>query len=491
MTEQDRVDGNSDGRRAAVTVRAIALVAPAVVGFGVAWALLRSLSPFPSNAQRLLWVVVAIIVGIGASAIAARVVERLLPRTALYERAVRFDEALDSRYRDSLRRHAKMRIAGPEDQLAEVERVSRIISRLLSDLTRHERLTRGHSERVRAYAALIGEELELDEGRMELLSWSAVLHDVGKLDVDAGILTSPDKPNTREWEILRRHPHAADRKLRELHGFFGPDIADGALHHHERWDGNGYPDGIAGTDIPIIGRIVSVADAFDVMTHARSYKKPFPIEHARRELLANRGTQFDSDVVDAFLRIGEEKLRDIRGWSVSLTGTSIAAGAVALTSTTQAAAVVTSIAVGVVTADAPVVEVTPAVVAFDDTDETSESTSTTSISPTTTVPVTSTRVTTTTTTIPPTTTTTVGPVERRLTYTVEPVVIDGEARSPESDRLDVLLDDELTQSIDLEAGTTTVDVTISVLPDGRPSIVTLDLYDGDRRLSRELVRIPD
>ncbi len=476
-----------DGRKASLVLRALALVIPAAAGFVLAFIVLQLRSPFDTGTERLSWILIAVVVAIGASTLVARWLERLLPTTTLYEQATRFEEELDVRFRATLRRTSKQGLNHASDE--EFERFVAHSSALLSALTKHERLTRGHSERVRAYSALIGEQLDLDDDAQELLTWSALLHDVGKLDVEAGILTKTGKPDAREWEVLRRHPAAASRKLRDLHEFLGPQVEHGARYHHERWDGKGYPDGLAGTDIPPIGRIVAVADAFDVMTHARSYKKPFPIEHARQELLANRGTQFDPAVVDAFLKIGTEELSEIRGWSASLAGATIAAGSSLLTTTTQAAVVVASVGGGVAASQIPEVALSPpAVVAFEEV-----ATSTTPPTTTTAAPIeTTTTETTTTTTAAPTTSAapaTIAAVsDRVVSYEIGDVVDNGVVVQLNPDRLELSSSAGVIRTVEISPGQRRVDVTIpgSAISAGQ-NLMTFTLWRGDDIISTDQI----
>ena len=143
---------------------------------------------------------------------------------------------------------------------------------LVGALNSHDRLTRGHSERVRAYTKMIAEELKLEPDEIDLLHWAGLLHDIGKLEVPAEILNKPSQPTEEEWEILRTHPEAGMRLVAPLREWLG-EWGDAVGQHHERWDGKGYPNGLAETDISFAARIVSVADVFDVITSVRSYKK--------------------------------------------------------------------------------------------------------------------------------------------------------------------------------------------------------------------------
>ena len=173
---------------------------------------------------------------------------------------------------------------------------------LVGLLSHHDRLTRGHTERVRAYADLIAEELDLPPGDRARLAWGSLLHDVGKLTVPPQILNKNGRPDDAEWAILREHPIATGKLLAPLEGWLG-EWAKAGPEHHERWDGTGYPVGLAGTEISLAGRITAVADAYDVITSKRSYKTPMSSAAAKRELVDCAGTQFDPDVVRAFLNV--------------------------------------------------------------------------------------------------------------------------------------------------------------------------------------------
>jgi hypothetical protein len=202
--------------------------------------------------------------------------------------------------------------ATTEEEFATSQATAEIVLDLVAALSAHDRLTRGHCERVRAYSDLIGQQLGLDAECASKLHWAALLHDVGKLDVPPEILNKKGRLNDEEWRIVRGHPAASDRWLVRVESWLG-EWALAASQHHERYDGDGYPTGLRGDEISLAGRIVAVADAFDVMTAARSYKKPFPAAQARTELANNAGTQFDPAVVRAFLAISLGRLRLVMG----------------------------------------------------------------------------------------------------------------------------------------------------------------------------------
>jgi putative nucleotidyltransferase with HDIG domain len=176
----------------------------------------------------------------------------------------------------------------------------------------HDRPTRGHAERVRMFTDLLAEAMRVPERDRDLLRWAAMLHDIGKLRVSPAILNKPGKPTDEEWVILRAHPaHGA-----EIAGAMLPWLGEWGeviVQHHERYDGTGYPHGLAGREISLGGRIVAVADAYDVMTAARAYKRPISRSAARRELVRFSGAQFDPVVVRAMVGLSAPRLRRAQG----------------------------------------------------------------------------------------------------------------------------------------------------------------------------------
>ena len=157
--------------------------------------------------------------------------------------------------------------------------------------------TGSHSERVGDLAARIAHRLGLDESQIELTRLAASLHDLGKLAIPEEVLRKPGVLSESERLVLERHPQIGFRMLESL----GVEpIADWVLHHHERWDGTGYPDGLRGEEIPLGARIIFVADAFDAMTSERVYRDPLSERDALAELERCAGTQFDPAIVDAF-----------------------------------------------------------------------------------------------------------------------------------------------------------------------------------------------
>jgi len=181
---------------------------------------------------------------------------------------------------------------------AEVDQ-GNVIAALASALEERDRYTGEHSESVVDLTARVGEALALRGSDIEQIRTAALLHDIGKVGVPDEILHKPGKLDEREWEIMRQHPVIGERILRAIPGFGA--IARMVRHEHERWDGGGYPDGLAGTAIPVGSRIILACDAYHAMTSDRPYRKAMPHSDAMSQLTANAGSQFDPDVVQALV----------------------------------------------------------------------------------------------------------------------------------------------------------------------------------------------
>src|SRR5262245_55402345 len=164
--------------------------------------------------------------------------------------------------------------------------------------------TREHTERVGALAARLAAGVGLDEIDVGLVRRAAPLHDLGTIAIPDSILLKPGKLTEEEYEVVKTHAVLGARVLEDVGSPLLETAAQIARSHHERWDGGGYPDGLAGADIPIAGRIVHVADVFDVLVHERPYRDSFTWEQAAAEIREGTGTQFDPDVVRAFDELG-------------------------------------------------------------------------------------------------------------------------------------------------------------------------------------------
>ncbi len=363
----------------ALALRLVSVVLPVAGAIGITVAIAR-LWPAPAElTPRIGWLATLMVAATIALLLIDRLARRLLPLATLLQMSLIFPDAAPSRFTVALRtgttrqleRSMSTRMVDPTtgrplDQ-TEAEAASALLE-LVAALSKHDRFTRGHSERVRAYAALIGEELGLDELELSKLQWAALVHDIGKLDVPQEILTKPDALTPEEFEIIKTHPAAGDRMIEPLRPWLG-EWADAVGQHHERLDGAGYPAGLRGDQISLAARIISVADTFDVITAARSYKKPMPAELAKQELTRCAGTQFDESIVRAFLSISIGRLRFAMG-PLSFFASLPYVGALTAPATSAAAAVIvgTSAALGGGVLIADRLDATPAEVAFVDSD---------------------------------------------------------------------------------------------------------------------------
>ncbi|HXN41509.1 MAG TPA: HD domain-containing phosphohydrolase [Myxococcaceae bacterium] len=191
-----------------------------------------------------------------------------------------------------------------------VERTNGLLEGLISALDYRDTETQWHSRRVSLYSRRIGEELGLSDEQLSIVEQGALLHDIGKIGVRDSILHKPGPLTPQEWVEMRLHPDIGYRMLTKM-----PYLHQAALvvlQHQERFDGHGYPSGIAGRDIVLGARIFAVSDAVDAINSDRPYRKGRPLAVAREEIKRCKGSQFDPMVVDAFLQIPDEEWTNIR-----------------------------------------------------------------------------------------------------------------------------------------------------------------------------------
>lgn len=158
----------------------------------------------------------------------------------------------------------------------------------------------GHVHRVADLATALGRTMSLGRADVERLALVGVLHDVGKVHIDPTVLAKPGPLDTVELDHMRRHPELGYAMIADR---FDRRVSEAILYHHERYDGAGYPFGLAGSEIPLLSRVVLVADAYDAITNHRAYQPALPVEYAIEEITVNAGTQFDPLVVEAFLLV--------------------------------------------------------------------------------------------------------------------------------------------------------------------------------------------
>jgi putative nucleotidyltransferase with HDIG domain len=194
-----------------------------------------------------------------------------------------------------------------EDALALRERTyDATLTALTSALDFRDNETGGHSDRVVAYMELLLEQMHIDGAELATLRRGALLHDIGKIGVPDNVLRKPTALSEAEWAVMKRHPEFGARIISGIP--FLEDVARIVRHHHERWDGMGYPDGLKGDRIPLGARIFAVGDSFDAMTSDRPYRRGLLIDAAREEIRRCANSQFDPAVVTAFLSIPVARL---------------------------------------------------------------------------------------------------------------------------------------------------------------------------------------
>ena len=351
---------------AAASLRVLTWVLP-IGASVVASALLSRVIPRPSGLFELIgwWL------GIGAVSVAVllvvdRAARRLLPLAALLRLTLVFPDHAPPRYRAAYLGTSIGQLRGEvarlsskaesgELALGEANEFAITMLQLAARLDAHDPLTHGHSDRVRAYSRVLGDELGLSEHDLERLQWAGFLHDIGKLEVPRELISKPGPLELGEQTRVRTHPEAGSKLVAPMASWLG-DWSLAVGEHHEHWDGTGYPAGIAGAEISLAARIVAVADAFDVITSTRSYKQALSPEFARAEIATHAGTQFDPVVVRALLSVSLGRLRWIMGplsWLAQIPVlASVSAAPVAATVTSAVVAVSVAGATGALASEA-------------------------------------------------------------------------------------------------------------------------------------------
>lgn len=180
---------------------------------------------------------------------------------------------------------------------------------LTSSIDAKDSYTHGHSERVALMSRRLTEAAGLDEMTCERIYIAGLIHDVGKIGVPEAVLCKPGRLTFEEFELIKQHPEIGARILQDIRQMH--DLIPGVLYHHERWDGNGYPHRLAGRDIPLFGRVIGLADAFDAMSTNRTYRRALKHENVMAEIERCAGSQFDPDLAKVFLKLNFEPFFDM------------------------------------------------------------------------------------------------------------------------------------------------------------------------------------
>ncbi|SHH71210.1 HD-GYP domain-containing protein [Clostridium grantii] len=206
---------------------------------------------------------------------------------------------------DSTNKYINKLVDEVENKIADLQQSTfATIDLLTATLEAKDPYTKGHSVRVAEYSFRICKEMVLDDRYTEKLVHSALLHDIGKIGVHEDILNKPSRLSNDEYDKVKQHPVIAAQILSEYDAF--KDLNEIVIAHHERYDGEGYPNGLKEKEIPLGARILAVADTFDAVTSDRVYRKGMSLEEAKKILIEEKGNQFDPYIVDAFLRIVDD-----------------------------------------------------------------------------------------------------------------------------------------------------------------------------------------
>jgi putative nucleotidyltransferase with HDIG domain len=290
----------------AALLRVVAVAIPVAAGVGAS-VLFSRVVTYPHGLFPIVcWWIAVLSISALVVALVERQCRRLLPLATLLKLSMVFPDKAPSRFGVALRagtvknleeRVAEVRAHGVDSEPA---RAATQILELVGAMGVHDRATRGHAERVRAYADLLGAELDLSEDDRDRLRWAALLHDVGKVAMPKEIINKPGKLDAEEWAIMKTHTIEGQRMLDRVGGFMG-EVGLIVRSHHERWDGAGYPDGLAGDAIPLESRIIACCDTWNAMTTTRSYRPAMAAAAAAAELERVAGTQLDPRLVEIVL----------------------------------------------------------------------------------------------------------------------------------------------------------------------------------------------
>lgn len=230
----------------------------------------------------------------------------------------------DTEYSDRLNEEVERQTAVARERAERLEALSdEMVETLALTIDAKDRYTNGHSFRVSWYALALARHLGWTEDELNELEREGLLHDIGKIGVPDSILNKPERLNDDEFNIIKSHTTIGGEILSRSGNLL--EAAQVARHHHERYNGCGYPDGLAGEDIPLHARVVAIADSYDAMRSDRIYRKRLPLTVIREELVRGRGSQFDPKLLDSFLELldtgalDEITARELPGYGEKIT----------------------------------------------------------------------------------------------------------------------------------------------------------------------------
>ena len=178
-----------------------------------------------------------------------------------------------------------------------------VIKTLVYSIEAKDSYTSGHSERVSTLVMMIAEAMDLSPGEKDALHWAAMLHDIGKIGVPGKILNKEGKLTQEEFLYIKEHSEKGYKILKPINQL--NESLSAIRHHHERYDGNGYPSGLKGKEIPLYARVIAIADTYDAMTSARSYRAHISHKDALAEIVRVKGKQLDPELVEIFVKLSE------------------------------------------------------------------------------------------------------------------------------------------------------------------------------------------
>ncbi|PIE58014.1 MAG: cyclic di-GMP phosphodiesterase response regulator [Desulfobulbus propionicus] len=228
-------------------------------------------------------------------------VKRAIEKRSYIQKEKQYKENLESEVLEKTRELAEKNVLLKEYSQHLEETTVQIMSSMQAAMEEKDKYTAGHTIRVTEYSTLLGQAIQLDKDDLVVLQRAAQMHDIGKLVIDLSCIQKPGPLNEQEWELFRKHPVVGASIIEPLH--FMNREREIIRHHHEKLDGSGYPDGLAGNDIDTLTRIITIADSYDAMTSPRNYRSNFSVQEAVEEMRRCSDTHFDGELVEIFTRV--------------------------------------------------------------------------------------------------------------------------------------------------------------------------------------------